>query len=129
MMNSRAATTIMSHLDEVQRAFIAAVQDKGIIHALEWIEGWYSRAAKAQILDEYAQAKSEVVDADLTVKLAQAARSVTHLSSSAGHNMLALAKVEAIAELMEQREVTMRLESVRASVFQAASKSREVGGS
>ena len=103
------------NIDKVTLAFIKDVQDKGIIHAFEWIQGWMDKAAEAKINDDM-----DNLFGDLPENLAHEAKQlhleemvvrgtddVGNISTSIGHNYMKLATL-AEAQSILNHEFTQR---------------------
>jgi len=104
---------VKSRVAEIQAKFIAEVKERGIVHALEWIDGWYAKVAEAAIQDEASHSfdpelsssnmeeRKCLRDYYLKLQLNWAER-VSNKSTSQGANMATEAKVAVLAKLVNR---------------------------
>lgn len=93
----------LTHIEAVQKAFIAEVSDKGIEHSFAWISSWFTAVSIAQIEDElaslgepaYAKDK-EVQSLVLESLLVSEGEAMSSPGTSVGHNLM---KSHRVAEL------------------------------
>lgn len=95
-----------SHVDEVQKAFIAEIQENGLSHALRWSDSWFARAAAAEVQDTMRNSlgehinNPEAVELHLLEQLFIDAGSANNFSTSAGHNLFRAAMIAARTEAL-----------------------------
>lgn len=85
------------HVEKIQEAFLKDLQERGILHVLEWIDGYYDLVAEATIKDKLAMIPKEEHAAFLIKLASDNARYANNLSTSQGHNSLKLAEAVASA--------------------------------
>lgn len=101
----------MSHVKKVEQEFIKEIQNKGILHAFNWLDGWLNAAADAEVRDNLDQVsadcegqssefKSEARELQLIEQLMSGAGLVSNYSTSAGTNLMRQAKVSALTKLL-----------------------------
>ena len=102
------AVTAETEVSRVQAKFIAALQEKGMQHTMEWVTGGYDDLAAARVRDEMANALGAFIDDDearelwLTDQLESAASRVSNRSTSAGHELSKDSYVSALAHELER---------------------------
>jgi hypothetical protein len=105
--------TDSTKLAAVQAAFIAEVEQSGIVHALEWVGGWFNRAAMAAAEDELQHALGEhVKDAEarellIVGKLMSEGSTTSSYSSGPGANLMKQARVAAHAKMLSDSRATL----------------------
>lgn len=105
MTNSKTpSVSPKAHMDKVQEAFIAEVQENGLAHVLRWSDAWFGRAAAAEVRDTMENSlgehikNPEAVELHLLDRLFNDSGSANNFSTSAGHNLYRAAMIAARTE-------------------------------
>lgn len=114
MPEPRKPTT--ENLKAVEADFIAAVQEQGIVAALNSIEKWMFSACVAQMRDEGGLRADQEVDFHTArlamLRLWDASREVGHTSTLEGANMMAKHRVRALRHVADDPKMAAQLRAM-----------------
>jgi hypothetical protein len=95
----------LSEVDKVKTAFLAEIEEKGIVHCFEWMSIWFDRVAHAQVSDEVNNYLGEHSNdpvargLHLVSLVSNIAGNITNQSSNESHNMFKRSRLSAMAKM------------------------------
>lgn len=106
----------MTNVAEVQNKFIKELDEKGIEHVFQWIDGWFKELASAHVKDVATRVRGthEAVPQELTNQLVEAAlidefistaTGVSNYSSGQGANLMLQARTAALANAINRPQL------------------------
>lgn len=102
-----------TNLAVFQEKFIKEVNERGVIHVLEWIAGYARQAAEAQIQDEIKGYPEDLAAHHFLSEALAAGRSINNKSTSVGSNMMLDARLSVLVTLLKETELYDGIEDAR----------------
>lgn len=103
----------MTNVEKFQAQFIEEIQKNGIISVLEWIDSAYVKAATAELEDYYETGSDKLTTLDCVVRLANTTRNITNISTGHGSNMMANARIQAMAAVINRSDFIRNIQKER----------------